>query len=92
MSQQDAPAGVAWGAGDGEEAVEFADDVFERADVGRAFAGVEAHAQRNFVVAQALSDERGALFLTRRESLAAQLLEQILQHVRVDEGFIALNY
>ena len=67
MGKQNAPSGVAREAFDGKEVVEFADEIFERPNVRTSPHIEKTHAQSNFIVAQSLRDERGALFLDVRK-------------------------
>src|SRR5947209_5840582 len=91
MGQQYSPTWIAGKTIDGEEGVEFADEILKRPHVGFATRVEEAHTQGDFIVAETCGDERDTFFLTWGQALPTQSFEQVIEDFLIDKGLVAPN-
>src|SRR5215472_5077746 len=91
MRQQDAPAWIARRPSVSKKAVQFTDEIFQRAKIRRALCSEKPHVHGNLIVAEPAGKQGRALFLARGQSLSAQALEQMREDLGIYEGFMLID-
>src|ERR1051326_4470472 len=91
MREQDAPAWITRRGADRKKAVEFTDEICQRARIRLALCREKPHLYGNFIVAEPSGKQSCALLLARGQSLSAQAFEQMRENLGINEGFTVIH-